>query len=231
MGLFDSIADDHVPIKRKRVREKDIPYMTLEWNQAIRNKRKYAILFSKNRTPENFELKKKYRNIATHERRIAIKAYWNRKSEESKTNSLDFFKIFKPFINKKMIDSKTIILRNEDGEIVRDQTVVAESLGTYFSTAAVNMGGNHVTSLKEEDFEDHKSIKVMQDTYNGVSFSFKSLKTHDVQCACEDINPKKSCSWDKGLPPKLLKKVASGVAPSLAAIYNNCIESGQWPTV
>ena len=156
MGLFDSIADDHVPIKRKRVREKDIPYMTLEWKQAIRNKRKYAILFSNNRTPENFELKKKYRNIVTHERRKAIKAYWNRKSEELKTNSVDFFKIFKPFINKMMIDSKTIILRNEDGEIVRDQTVVAERLGTYFSTAAVNIGGNHVTSLKEEDFEDYK---------------------------------------------------------------------------
>ena len=75
------------------------------------------------------------------------------------------------------------------------------------------------------------SVKVVQNTYNGMSFNFKSLKTHDVQCACEDINPKKSCSWDKGLPPKLLKKVASGVAPSLAAIYNNCIKSGQWPTV
>ena len=55
--LFDSVVDNHAPIT-KRVREKDIPYMTPEWKQAIRNKRKYAIQFSKSRTPKNFDLKK-----------------------------------------------------------------------------------------------------------------------------------------------------------------------------
>ena len=39
--------------------------MSKEWKAEVRNKRKYAIQFAKDRTPENFELKKKYRNIAT----------------------------------------------------------------------------------------------------------------------------------------------------------------------
>ena len=64
-GLFESIVDKHAPIKRKRVTEKDTPSMTPECKQAIRDKRKFAILFVKNRTPENFELKRKCRNIAT----------------------------------------------------------------------------------------------------------------------------------------------------------------------
>ena len=29
-SLFESIVDEHAPMKRKRVRENDIPYMTLE---------------------------------------------------------------------------------------------------------------------------------------------------------------------------------------------------------
>ena len=37
--------------------------MSKEWKAAVRNKRKYAIQFAKDRTPENFELKKKYRNF------------------------------------------------------------------------------------------------------------------------------------------------------------------------
>ena len=59
--------------------------MTPEWKQSIRDKRKFTILLSKKRTPENFELKCKYRNNATREHWKAIKAYWNRKSEELKS--------------------------------------------------------------------------------------------------------------------------------------------------
>lgn len=55
-------------MRKKRVRERDVCFMSKEWKAAIRNKRKYAIQFAKDRTPENFELKKKYRNIATRER-------------------------------------------------------------------------------------------------------------------------------------------------------------------
>lgn len=71
-GLFENIANQHAPIKRKRVREKDIPYTTQEWKSALRNKRKYAKKFAEDRTAENLELKRKYRNIATRERRKAI---------------------------------------------------------------------------------------------------------------------------------------------------------------
>ena len=35
--------------------------MRVGWKQPIRNKRKYAIQFAQNRTPDNFELKKKHR--------------------------------------------------------------------------------------------------------------------------------------------------------------------------
>ena len=88
----------HVPTKRKHVREKDVPYMTSTRKKAIRNKRKYAILFAKNRTPENMELKRKYRNIATRELRKAIMEYWFAKSEELKSKPREFYNAFRPFI-------------------------------------------------------------------------------------------------------------------------------------
>ena len=56
-ALFKSTVNEYAPIKRKRVREKDVPCMTSTWKKAIRNKRKYAIQFAKNRRPENMELK------------------------------------------------------------------------------------------------------------------------------------------------------------------------------
>ena len=52
-----------------------------------------------------------------------------------------------------------------------------------------------------------------------------------MQYALENINPRKSCGWNPSAPPKLLKEVAKGIAPSLTRPYNSCIELNQWPSV
>ncbi|PFX14361.1 hypothetical protein AWC38_SpisGene21486 [Stylophora pistillata] len=138
-ALFECTLNAHAPIKRKRVLEKDVPYMTPAWKKAIRNKRKHAILFAKNRTPENMELKRKYRNIATRERRKAIMEYWFAKSEELKSKPREFYNAFRPFINSKTKESTLISLKTEEGIIVKDQCEVAEQLVNYFTTAAVSI--------------------------------------------------------------------------------------------
>ena len=63
--------------------------MSKEWKAAFINMRKSAIQVAKDRTPENFKLKKRYRNIANREQRKALVAYWNKKSEEIKFKSRD----------------------------------------------------------------------------------------------------------------------------------------------
>ena len=73
--LLESTVNVHLPLKKMRVRDGDIPYMNPTWKKSIRLKRKYAKQFAKNRTSENWELKRNWRNIATKERRKAIKAY------------------------------------------------------------------------------------------------------------------------------------------------------------
>lgn len=58
-GLFESVVDAHATMKRKKVREKDTPYMTMEWKKAIRNKRKYAIKFAKDRKKPKYSKQRK----------------------------------------------------------------------------------------------------------------------------------------------------------------------------
>ena len=110
-GLFVSIVNEHAPLKRKRVREKGFPYMTAEWKTAIRKKKKYAVQFAKNPTQENFELKKKYRNLATKERRKAIRTYWHIKAEEMNSKPSSFYSTFKPFLSDSNKSSKKINLK------------------------------------------------------------------------------------------------------------------------
>ena len=74
--------------------------MTKEWKMAIGNKRKYAPLFAQNRTLETGSQKRKWRNLASKEKRRAIKAHWAQISDELK-RPRDFYESFKPFLSDK----------------------------------------------------------------------------------------------------------------------------------
>lgn len=76
-----NIVDEHLPVKTMRVRDRDVPYMTAQWKSAIRAKRKATAKYLKNKTQEKWKHKRKCRNEATRQRRLAIKEYWKRKTD------------------------------------------------------------------------------------------------------------------------------------------------------
>lgn len=41
--LMKNIVDEHAPVRKTRVRDKDVPYMTTKWKNAIRTKRRRSI--------------------------------------------------------------------------------------------------------------------------------------------------------------------------------------------
>ena len=106
-------------------------------------------------------------------------------------------------------------MKSEDGEVEKDQTVVAELLAGHFNTVAANIGGNHITSLTEKDHRNHSSVKAIKSGYKGNKFDFKE----EVQCALKNLNVRKSYGWDVTAPPKLFKGVAEGIAPSLTRFF------------
>ncbi len=109
--LVGPIIGKHLPVKRMRVREKDVPYMTMECKKAIRKKRRYAKQYAKEKSEENKELRNEWRNKATGERRLAIKAYWEKLSEEMKSKPREFFNAFRPFLQSKTKASDTGAIR------------------------------------------------------------------------------------------------------------------------
>ena len=130
--LMNDILDELAPVKNVRVRDKDVPYMASEWKNAIRAKRKVSLKYLKNRTEENWELRRIARNEATKLRRTAIKNYWRKKAEDHKTKQRDFFKVFKTFLSTKDCSRNVEIQLNVNGTVFKDQKQVAEVLVDYF---------------------------------------------------------------------------------------------------
>ena len=135
----------------------------------------------------------------------------------------------RPFLSNKTKYPTTICIATDGGKVEKDQAVIAELLANYFSTAASSIGGDQVPNLIESDHDNHTSVKAIREMYDGNKFEFEQISTAKIQSALENINPRKSSGWDSGAPPKLLKIVAKGIAPSLTRLYNNCIEQSQWP--
>ena len=48
--VVGDIINEHLPVKKMRVKDKDVPYMTSESKKAIRQKRKFARKFAKERS-------------------------------------------------------------------------------------------------------------------------------------------------------------------------------------
>ena len=118
---MNNILDEVAPVKKMRVRDKDVPYMTSHWKSAIRAKRKANDKYLKDKTPENWELRRKARNEATKQRRIAIKQYWYNKSNDLKINPKAFFKTFKPFLGSKSCTERNDIHLKINGSMITDQ--------------------------------------------------------------------------------------------------------------
>ena len=233
--LVNDIVDEHLPTRSIRVRARNVPYMTREWKNAIKAKRRYSKKFSKNPTSENFELKRKWRNEATKQRRIAIKQYWKKVSHNIKSDPRKFYKTFRPFIDfrNKQGDSNDISLKIHDTLEV-DQNVVANHFVNYFSTMADRIGGDYVKNCNEEDFKNHNSLhnivtKLNEKDLPSDHFEFKELSCEEIRQTMHNLNSNKSRGYDK-MDPKILKIGANELAPPLAEILNQGIREGNWIT-
>ena len=178
-------------------------------------------------------MKKKYRNIANKERRKAVRAYWQKTSEELREKPSEFYKTLKPFITDKVKDFPTICLRTSEGTVKTNHPEVAEILADYFNTAALSVRGDHVNNLTGRDHEKHSSVKVIRETYKTYPdslFEFRTFGLDEATLTLEHLNNKKYSGWNPRITPNLLKKVARGVSPSHTSLYNECIHECKWPT-
>ncbi|CAB4039114.1 Hypothetical predicted protein, partial [Paramuricea clavata] len=231
-SLLTDVLNEHAPVKRMRVRAKDVPYMTEEWKAAIRMKRKFSKKFAKNPTDENLQLKKSCRNVASKLRRQSLKYYWKKKTEEMNHDARQFFKVFKPFLDSRAsVVDDSVILLEKDGMEVKDQTKVAEYFVEYFTEIACEIGDPELLELFEGQLYDYKSVESIRnhkEIDNSPKFRVGKVRQDEVQLALENLKVSKSCGYD-GLPNRLLKLISGRLTPSLTQMFNACIQDNYWP--
>ncbi|XP_078361285.1 uncharacterized protein LOC144645583 [Oculina patagonica] len=228
--LMKGIVDEHAPMKRMRVRERDVPYMTTEWKNAIRAKRKATAKYLKNKTQENWDNKQRCRNEATRQRRKAIKNYWKRKADALQDDPRKLFNTFTPFLTDKRQTGEIEIHLDDGGSIVKEQNRVAELLVDHFSTIADGIGGDKAKLSTMNDFASHPGVRKIRNSVRSTrKFDFKQTYEQQVCEVLEKLDANKATGYD-AIPIKMMKIGASELARPLSVIFNACIEEGKWPT-
>ena len=197
--LLSSIVDTHLPMKKMRVRAKDVPYMTKEWKSAIRAKRKAARKYLKDQSRENWEAKRLARNEATRLRRKAIREYWKDQSAKLMCKPSDYYKTFMPFLSDKRKSETKDLSLNIEGTVCRDQPKISNFLCNYFATVADDIGDTE--GMTDSVLTSHPSVQTITENMGeDQCFQFHNLDRLEVENALHGLNPRKSTGWD-GLPP------------------------------
>ena len=234
--LFLSVIDDHAPLKQKTLKKDSLPFMNSEWRKVIHRRNQLRNKFWKNRTSKNWEEYRSMRNLANKLRRKSEIYYFNQRT--IKTDPVDFWKTFKPYLSSKSIDTGNNIILKENGEVVSKPSKVCEILRDYYETIVDDIGepDNLEDEVDEVSIESaiqthahHPSILEIKGKHPAPEcFNFKMVTTSQVLKKLSTIQLKKATGYDN-VAPFFLKVAANELAKPIAQIVNTCMEQGKYP--
>ena len=123
----------HAPIKRKFLRANHVPYLTKTLRKAIMKRSELENKYVKNKTNE------KQRNFCSKLYKKERKKYYEMLDLKNVTDNKEFWKTVKPFLSDKVTTFPKISLV-EKGEIISDESKVANSFSNFFENAIRSLG-------------------------------------------------------------------------------------------
>ena len=123
---FRNVIDDHAPIKERKIRSDQPPFLNKYLRQSIWSRTRLLT----NRSDENWEVYRKQRNLCVDIRRKSIRSYFKNKFTDGKPSGATFWKTVKPFITNKGHQSGNDLILSENGNIVHDSKQVADIILT-----------------------------------------------------------------------------------------------------
>ena len=121
-----TIIDKHAPLKSKKVRGNNKPFITKELRSAIMRRSRLRTKYNKWKSIENFiayrAAKREY-DILTEN---AKTQYFAKATEKGFMNNKEFWKVMKPALTNKGVVSLNVIILEEKGEMISDESKLVE---------------------------------------------------------------------------------------------------------
>ena len=217
--IFESILDIHAPLKKRRVRSENVPWL----NQSIRNLMKESDLAKKFtlKSPEEWSVFKQLRNKVTKEIKVAIETHYRGLIEENKDNPKKTWKTINRMLDKSPQSITTSCLDVEGNRITKEADI-AEALNQHFVTVGPKLAGK----IEQRTNDDPLKYVVKQSSvmkFNPVSdiFILNSIK---------QLKNWKAPGPDT-IPTMLTKDAGEVICKPLAMMFNYFLRHGIFPDI
>ena len=96
----------------------------------------------------------------------------------------------------------------------------------YFATVVDGIGDTG--AVDDKVLATHPSVQnIMQNMTGYQGFHFQNLQSFEVEKVLQNLNVRKSTSWDS-IPPMAVKLGASEQTNPLTSLFNSCITLVEW---
>ncbi len=204
-------------------RLKDKPWVTTSLKKSILKKHSLFVKYLKDRTKESKEKYSCYRNILTSCLRSSKNDYFKELFNKKSTRITKMWSVLGGFLNPKRHKRENAIKSLlYDGEILQDNSKVANALNLHFC----NIGKNIASKIKQPNKDYSKYLlNPIQNTFY-LSLVDESEVTKEIQ----NLKVKKSPGNDD-IRPGIIKTSCSILARPLTHVFNVSFSSGIMPDV
>ena len=215
--LFSEVADNHAPIKRRRVNGINSAWMTSKMRDRAYHHRKAW----KSGSAYHWHMFRKLRNFVNKEIKASKSKYYTNLIEESKGNASKIWNaVNEASYRKSQSAAPSCIISNEVQHT--EPKAIAAALNEHFATIGQTLAdrlSSFVTKVTpQRQSNETTSFHILPVDELSVAIQLKSLKTN------------KATGLDK-ISARLLKDAADEITPSITLLLNRSTSSHTFPSI
>ena len=228
-----------------KVRGNNKPFVTKELRSAIMKRSRLRTRYNKWKSRENYVLYRLSKKECDRLTEAAKTQYFRNATENGTMTNKEFWKVMKPALTNKGIICSDVIILEEDGQLISDESKLVEIFNKhYINIVETTMGappttlGNPSDSNQDEitvreiidKFADHPIIMKIRENKLALglgSFTLPTATREEVNKIMSKLDTTKACSPDK-IPPKIVKISANILDSPIANIITANINSNRF---
>ena len=240
-----ALIDKHAPLKSMKVRGNNKPFVTKELRSAIMKRSRLRTRYNKWKSRENYVLYRLSKKECDRLTEAAKTQYFRNATENGTMTNKEFWKVMKPALTNKGIICSDVIILEEDGQLISDESKLVEIFNKhYINIVETTMGappttlGNPYDSNQDEitvreiidKFADHPIIMKIRENKLALglgSFTLPTATREEVNKIMSKLDTTKACGPDK-IPPKIVKISANILDSPIANIITANINSNRF---
>lgn len=211
--VFKQLYHSCFPLKVRGLKRKTRkPWVTIELREEIKTKDKLFKVFLNTRSADDLKVFKKYRNRLTKKLRKARAEYYSTLLEVKNGRHDLLWSRLNLLLRREQPQASLRMLKLNDKDI--SGVELAEVFNNFFTTLAHNSPSD----------DSNKYIN----SFNNDTIFLSPVTTEEVIAVLQNLKNSHSCDID-GIQVRPVKHVAAVIAPTLADIFNLCLDTGTFP--